>query len=242
MASYRYPREPVWESFLDESFYDFSIPSRPFVGHYEDSGRSTRPTTTSADNVISRCYPLEHSGIPNTNPFDYTVRASNNNNTKDNDNNYTENRMDDYFSFDSSSPVRRSYFDFQQRCDRYVTNNESQYPNFNDASHLLRNESRFFQESGIFGTEFEFGEDPLLHAYSCKIDQCTTMCKQLKRLFFHARSCTRRGMSNGDKCESCQWIGFLFQMHVQVCQKQNCPLPFCNNQNRECTESFGSTS
>lgn len=241
MSSYRYPRDLGKDSFQGETFDDFSIPSWPSAGYYEDRGRSIGPTTASVVRFGGQCYPFEQSGIPNTCLSGYTLRNANNPQTEarpnscswSSQNGVFESRMD-RFPVGSNSAGGCS-FDFLERCDGSMTNNMfSLQTLFNDESQLRRNDFQLFQECSSFGNEIERQgeEDPLLHAYCCSNDQCMTMCNNLKRLFFHVRSCTRRGGST-DQCESCQWIGFLFQMHVQVCQKQNCPLPFCKNHNQE---------
>lgn len=67
------------------------------------------------------------------------------------------------------------------------------------------------------------GMDPLSHAYECQRYPCTTMCEQLKRLFYHARSCVDRS----GECESCKWLGLLMSVHARNCKSKSCRLPCC---------------
>lgn len=67
-----------------------------------------------------------------------------------------------------------------KRCEYSLESDNIQIPKFSDLSHFKTDDFSLLP-SPIGNNELEMWEDPLIHAYLCRTDHCTTTCKQIRR-------------------------------------------------------------
>ena len=68
--------------------------------------------------------------------------------------------------------------------------------------------------------------EALEHGIKCVELNCEPICEFINRLFFH-------GLNHGNNCETFREYEKLFNMHVLICENDDCEIVICANRNKD---------